>query len=212
MTFSERYAANPEYYKRKAKEYREKRRAAGLCPQGDNIDKIRATRREKKRLARITAQPWEKRPARHDAHIKLWKSINKPERIIKHDAHVKCCFEDRARYQFLYCRRRPQGMIYGRLKRWMNKHLQTGMDSEKWSDILGYSVDDLRRHLERQFKQGMDWSNRDKWHIDHIIPVASFSFSSWEDEDFKRCYALSNLRPMWAKDNLKKNAKVLTLL
>lgn len=49
-------------------------------------------------------------------------------------------------------------------------------------------------------------------HIDHIVPVSAFSIRDAGDPDFAACWALSNLRPMWAKDNRRKGAKVLSLL
>lgn len=81
-----------------------------------------------------------------------------------------------------------------------------------WQEILGYSADELRRHLERQFLPGMNWENYGQWHIDHILPVASFSFTSPDDDDFKACWAITNLRPLWAKDNIRKSDKRELLL
>ena len=76
---------------------------------------------------------------------------------------------------------------------------------------LEYSKDELARHLERQFLRGMTWDNYgSKWHIDHIIPIASFDMS--DPEQFQQCWALTNLRPMWAIDNIRKGAKRTHLL
>lgn len=71
--------------------------------------------------------------------------------------------------------------------------------------INGYSQATLRRHIEKQFTDGMSWTNRDEWHIDHIKPV-----SLWITEgvtNIKIINALSNLKPIWAKENLEKSAK-----
>ena len=54
----------------------------------------------------------------------------------------------------------------------------------------------------------MIWGNYGDWHIDHKIPISAFNFTKPEHEDFKRCWALSNLQPLWAKDNISKNAKL----
>lgn len=75
-------------------------------------------------------------------------------------------------------------------------------------EALGYSAGELRVHLERQFVGEMSWDNYGQWHIDHIVPIASFEFSSVEDPGFIRAWALTNLRPLWAIDNLKKSSKV----
>lgn len=86
--------------------------------------------------------------------------------------------------------------------------------SRKTIDLLGYSYETLKIHLERQFLPGMSWENygRHGWHIDHIVPVASFSYETPDDPEFRVCWALTNLRPLWAKDNLVKCDKVLYLL
>lgn len=88
--------------------------------------------------------------------------------------------------------------IYGRLKR--------KKGGKRWKDLLGYSPDELKIHLERQFTKGMSWENYGLWHIDHIIPLASFSFETVDDPEFKRAWSLPNLRPLWAKENMKKRA------
>jgi len=82
-------------------------------------------------------------------------------------------------------------------------------DGIHWEPLVGYSIAELRRHLERRFKDGMTWENYGSaWHLDHIIPVAVFNFETPEDIDFKRCWALKNLQPLWASDNMSKGAKI----
>lgn len=69
--------------------------------------------------------------------------------------------------------------------------------------ILGCDWNQLKHHIESQFTNGMNWDNRHKWHIDHIIPLAS----AQSKEDVERLNHYSNLRPLWSIDNLKKGAK-----
>jgi len=73
---------------------------------------------------------------------------------------------------------------------------------------VGYSLDELKLHLESQFTEGMSWENYGKWHIDHIIPLSSFDIQNYDDKSFKKCWSLENLQPLWAEDNLKKSNKV----
>ena len=54
----------------------------------------------------------------------------------------------------------------------------------------------------------MCWDNYGKWHIDHIIPKSVYNYTKPEHTDFKRCWALKNLQPLWASDNLSKNDKI----
>ena len=49
-------------------------------------------------------------------------------------------------------------------------------------------------------------------HIDHIVPVAAFSITSLDCDDFKRCWSLSNLRPLWAADNRAKGSKLEVII
>jgi len=81
-----------------------------------------------------------------------------------------------------------------------------------WVGLVGYDLNALMRHLERQFVPGMSWDNYGEWQIDHIIPVASFDFEGTDDEDFRACWSLTNLRPLWQADNNAKRAKRLLLL
>lgn len=69
--------------------------------------------------------------------------------------------------------------------------------------FLGYSIDDLRKHLENQFDSKMTWENYGiYWHIDHIIPQSCLPYESMSDINFKKCWSLTNLRPLDAKTNI----------
>lgn len=83
-------------------------------------------------------------------------------------------------------------------------------DGHHWESLVGYTVEELKIHLESLFTDGMNWDNYGKfgWQIDHVIPKTSFPITSINDENFKRCWALSNLQPLWWQDNLKKSNKV----
>jgi len=74
----------------------------------------------------------------------------------------------------------------------------------KGFDSLGYSREELMSHLEKHFKDGMTWQNLGEWHIDHIRPIRSFDYDSIYHPEFKKCWALDNLQPLWAKENLRK--------
>lgn len=89
----------------------------------------------------------------------------------------------------------------------INMSLKSGSKKCKWQELLGYSVDELKAHLEARFLPGMTWANRSEWHIDHIRPIASFQFTTIHDPDFYECWKLDNLQPLWIRDNLSKGAK-----
>lgn len=82
----------------------------------------------------------------------------------------------------------------------------------KTEALVGWTMADLRAHLERQFLPGMSWENMREWHIDHIVPLASFTITGPDDPELRRAWALTNLRPLWAKDNIRKGARRTSLL
>ncbi len=79
-----------------------------------------------------------------------------------------------------------------------------------WESIVGFTLKELIEHLEKNFMEGMTWGNYGKfgWHIDHIKPISFFAFTTADDKGFRACWSLTNLQPLWAKDNLTKGAKV----
>ena len=81
--------------------------------------------------------------------------------------------------------------------------------TNKTFTLLGYTKNELTIHLESHFTEenGYTWDNMGEWHIDHIRPVSSFDFDSTDHPDFKKCWALDNLQPLWASDNCSKGAK-----
>lgn len=82
-----------------------------------------------------------------------------------------------------------------------------GKKNDRWQRLVGYTVSDLREHIEKQFTGKMSWDNFGKWHIDHIVPISSFAFTDSAHPDFLACWALSNLRPLWRRANQRKNGK-----
>jgi len=77
--------------------------------------------------------------------------------------------------------------------------------SSKTIELIGCTWEFLEWHIEQQFAHGMTWENRGLWHVDHIRPCSSYDLTNPEQQ--KRCFHYSNLRPLWAKDNLSKGHK-----
>jgi hypothetical protein len=55
----------------------------------------------------------------------------------------------------------------------------------------------------------MSWENYGLygWHIDHILPCSSFDLLKPEEQ--RKCFHWSNMQPLWARDNLRKSAKII---
>jgi hypothetical protein len=91
--------------------------------------------------------------------------------------------------------------LYGVIKKDAKRNIWTHFN---------FTIDEFRERFESLFTKGMTWENMGLWHIDHIKPKASFNQEELADptsEDFKKCWALENLQPLWALDNIKKGAK-----
>lgn len=106
-------------------------------------------------------------------------------------------------------RKEPEVAIKFALRRRLLSALKGNRKSNNTLDLVGCSLEELRKHLENQFQKGMNWENygRKGWHIDHKKPCASFDLTKPEEQ--KLCFHYSNLQPMWAKENHKKADKVI---
>lgn len=108
----------------------------------------------------------------------------------------------------------PEFTLRHRAKSLVRRTLSSGKGGRRLEEVLGFTLSELRAHLERQFTEGMTWERffAGEIHIDHIIPASHFKFMTPDCPGFKACWALSNLRPAWATENLSKGKKILTLL
>ena len=79
----------------------------------------------------------------------------------------------------------------------------------KWrntKELIGCDIDTFMVHLEAQFKPGMSFDNYGKWHIDHIIPCATFDLTKPTEQ--RKCFHYTNLQPLWAEDHIAKHRAV----
>lgn len=141
---------------------------------------------------------------------------NRKARIAKAVEYAKARPEEtRAIARRLHERRQGTDAAYRlnrSIKAAINISLNGGKAGRKWSSLVGYDRERLMAHLERQFLAGMTWDNYGEWHVDHIVPLSAHRITDAESDEFKAAWSLTNLRPMWAGDNIRKGAKVLTLL
>ena len=75
--------------------------------------------------------------------------------------------------------------------------------SKRTMDIVGLDKIEFKLYIQNKFTEGMSWENYGKWHLDHIKPLC-------QAKDKKEALILNhytNLQPLWAEDNLKKNRK-----
>jgi thiol-disulfide isomerase/thioredoxin len=135
-----------------------------------------------------------KNKERRDVWQKQYYEANKPARIAYHSAYRK----ERAKRDHVYA----LTFIVRRRITLALKYRGSSKPS-KTADMLGCSYAFLAKHLESMFTDGMSWENRGKWHVDHIVPLAT---AKTTDEVVALCH-YTNLQPMWAFENLSKGAR-----
>ena len=80
-----------------------------------------------------------------------------------------------------------------------------GTKTGRTEELLGYTAEELKTHLESLFQEGMTWDNQGDWHIDHIIPQSYFT----SIDQIRECFALSNLKPEWGEWNMSKGNRFI---
>ncbi len=85
-------------------------------------------------------------------------------------------------------------------------HLLNGSKSKTTMQLIGCDTESLRKHLEDYFTQGMTWENYGEWHVDHVHPLSKVDLTN--ANALEKVSHFSNLRPMWAADNIRKSNKV----
>lgn len=105
-----------------------------------------------------------------------------------------------------------KGKLSANLSAAINESLKKGKQGWHWEDLVGYTIDDLIKRLKKALPKGATWKdftkNRSKYHVDHIIPKVCFNYETPNDLDFKKCWALSNLQILSARENVRKQAKI----
>ena len=107
-------------------------------------------------------------------------------------------------------RRDEKYNLNGRISTIIRSSLKNNKNGKHWEDLVDYTLDDLVKRLKKTIPKGYCWQDflEGKLHLEHIIPKNAFNFTKLEHTDFKRCWALKNLRLLPAKENLIKGKKL----
>ena len=155
-----------------------------------NREKINEKRRErwKNRTSEQIKKQREKK--------RIWRKENRKRLSEKHRIYVKGRVLT------------PENKLNQLMKVNINQALSGTKNRRCWHKLVGYTLEELRLHLEKQFDENMSWENRGTyWHIDHIKPKSLFNYICPEDKEFKECWSLTNLQPLEAKENIRKSNK-----
>lgn len=135
---------------------------------------------------------------------------NKEAILQKQKESAKINIQKTREQKALYCRKRracdPMFTLIGRMRCRVNDALRIRgfPKSGKTTKLLGCDFETLKSHLESKFKEGMSWDNRNLWHVDHIVPLASAK----SQEELEALFHYKNLQPLWWHENLSKGARI----
>lgn len=202
-----RYKENPEIFKARNKKWALKN------PDREKTRHQKWAKLNPEKRKEIVKKSRAKHPETHKRILQRWQSRNR-EKLNEMARRWAAANPDNAK---LTSKRKyekkmstPQGRLNQNVRSLINYSLRGAKGGIHWEDLVGYTLDELKKHIEKQFSDNMTWENYGKygWHIDHKIPLAAFNFKTPMDIDFKKAWALSNLQPLWAEDNLKKSTKL----
>lgn len=91
--------------------------------------------------------------------------------------------------------------------RYCLKHNGSGF---RWSEILGYTKEELLEHLQKEFKEDMNFDNYGVvWGVTFHIPRRCYYFSKYWDNEFKKCWSLKNLKPDYIINCKRQKMKIV---
>lgn len=85
--------------------------------------------------------------------------------------------------------------------------IKQNKSGKSWEKFLGFTLKELKKHLEDQFDENMSWDNYGSyWWIDKIIPCSKYRYSTYGE--FQKSWSLKNIRPLYKKTCQKKSNKI----
>ena len=142
--------------------------------------------------------------------VRLW-SKNNPEKVRGYKLKWK---KNNPLYwnKYNYNRRKTdlKFNLNERMSCLIRQSLKNNKNGRHWEILVGYDLSNLIKRLDKTMPKNYNWQDflEGKLHIDHIIPMSAFNYSWVKHPDFKRCWALDNLRLLPAKENMMKHNKL----
>jgi len=135
--------------------------------------------------------------------------VKNKEIVIQRNTERRDINPDKVReYKRQYTARRRKTDIHFRLKELVRTRLGIAMRGNQKSgttiELLGCSIENLKKYLETKFTSGMTWENYNLtgWHIDHITPLDKFDLT--DELQIRIACHFTNLQPLWCEDNYSK--------
>jgi len=97
-----------------------------------------------------------------------------------------------------------------RIRSSIRKSLKKNKGGKHWEDLVPYNFTQLKNYLQKTLPKNYTWQDylEGKLQIDHIIPIRTFEFKTPEDEEFRECWSLYNLRLLPTEENRIKKDKI----
>jgi len=199
------YEANKDKKKAQVKAYREA-----------NKEKIKAKDKayyeaNKEKRKAYNKSYYEANKDKIITQAKAYREANKEKRKAYNKSYIKANKDKINAYKNAYQKQRKKTNSLYKLKANLRCRTYQAFKNKGYSkntktqEMLGVDWEVAKKHIERQFKKGMNWDNYGEWHIDHIIPLASAK----TEERLKRLCHYSNLQPLWAENNISKSDRII---
>jgi len=180
---------NPEKYKKVINKYLEKN---PHMTSKERIKKYREdpnfVKKEKERIREYRKKNIEKERERRKEY---YHNNKKLERVKSNEWKKNKIKTDGFYRMKINLRHRLRDYLFGETK------------SKRTHDIVGIDKESFKLYIESKFTKGMSWENYGKWHLDHIKPLCMAK----DNEELLLLNHYTNLQPLWAEDNIKKNRK-----
>lgn len=225
-----RYALRRYYEKRDDPEFRAKARATTEAWKQANPERYKALKadwyeRNKERLSAEQKRKWAEKTKGIPRRVPFTEEEKRQRRkecqrrsSRKHREKIRV--KNRERWKDPEVRRKwyeardrrfvedPESLLKHRLRTRMRHALKGVLKAAKTMELVGCSSADLRKHIESQWTEGMNWSTYGlglgKWQVDHIRPLVSFSLADPEQQ--RIAFRFDNLQPLWNENHVEKSA------
>jgi hypothetical protein len=174
-------------------------RTADLRARPDQKARQKAWRDANKEIVKDSNKAYRLSGYSSTEHVAAWRAKNLDHAREKESARARI--------------RRAEDPVFAMMHRVrvsLNRHIFTGgyTKKSKSTDVLGCDWEFLKKHIERQFLQGMTWDNKGEWELDHIVPLSS----ARTPEEVLALGHHTNIRPLWRTMNRQKSNTMTHLI
>ena len=181
---------NPEKYKEVIKKYLEK---------NPNMTSTERSRKYRER------EEWREKikEYRRKSYLKNIEKLREKNKEYYHNNKKKLRRENN---QWKNNKRKTDGFYRMKinLRHRLRDYLIGESRGKRTKDIVGLDKVEFKLYIQSKFVEGMSWDNYGKWHLDHIKPLCQAK----DNEEALLLNHYTNLQPLWAEDNLRKNRKI----